>query len=108
MDWSRGLFRLWVAASAAWVLVICVTSGPSYVAELRAVSSPTASQTTERFILPSDRDELQTDEEVGLSQPTTIGVVANAAKVFALPPLILLAVGMTLRWVAVGFRRERS
>ncbi len=120
MNWSRGLLRLWVVASAAWVLLIGVTLGPSYLSELRAISTSTAPQTTGRdkapFVLPSEQDpcdfrcELaqadRADEEDRLRPPTISGLLADAAKWFALPPLVMLMVGITLRWVAVGFRRK--
>ena len=82
MNWRRGFLRLWMVASAAWVLFFSYDLRKTFVANKLS------------------------HEALNLPPPVfTIDDWISVAAILVLPSLVALLLGLTFGWISTGFRR---
>ena len=129
MTYSRGIFRLWIVVSVAWVALAAVSVRPdrsftTYWAfrslPISEQVSATAPQGEKPWKLPegySLRPGQSWNSEAGLSREEllkegqrrrtrSIAELRSFATFAIIPPLVLLAFGVALAWVIRGFNRK--
>lgn len=128
MNWSRGLFRVWLSISAAWLLLVGVFSYQDYPVRYR-VTTPdgvkfeiTASHTlTEAEVTAAAKRQYEalptdyfsraagTDKLKPPAQPINASISdywIDHAELALLPPVVLFVVGWTVLWAGRGFKRQ--
>ena len=112
INWRRGLFRLWIAASFVWL----VSAGALLQEDIRRdvstlrlpVSSfPEGATLIEPPAAKRVVRELQPDEEIFvtvLMSQRAQGNLMFAASVLLLPPILAFALGWAGLWIMRGFR----
>ena len=108
MNWRRGLWRLWLALSLCWIVLVGLFAWQHdgwMPSRTWACFEAKQAQGLNPFDC-SDRDE-----QVRLSRaPVGLADIVAAAKEYAvyalLPPLITFALGLLAAWVVSGFWRK--
>lgn len=95
MNWKRGLFRLWVVATACWISFVLFVQNV-----LAMVSDPLGNW---------DRDKVAQLQAAGFSNSEISSHVLEItltqfAKWAILPPTLLLLLGLGIWWSLRGFR----
>jgi len=91
MNWRRGLFRLWVIVSVAWVAVAYILIDP--------IQAPNQAKIAEAMRQNYSPDQI-TAYLSGLRRDRLIDFGALAM----VPPTLILIAGAIGFWVVVGFR----
>jgi hypothetical protein len=119
MNISRGMFRLWVAISALWVAVVCVTFWDQ-LSEIFTAVEPPKGQGAVALSLEdyacwatrnSDNPFIYPDpghpdwRTLVQAWRTCILYKAQVPAIALGPPLAVLALGFVIRWIAKGFQR---
>jgi hypothetical protein len=104
MDWSRGLFRLWVVCSFAWLL----GAGSLVAYEWSTAPPPNAGCQGQRAgpwcdYQPKAGETLTEAQVFGPPQPKRLPWLGIALCIS--PPLAALIIGRAMLWVGLGFRR---
>jgi hypothetical protein len=98
MDWRRGLPRLWIVGSIAWVLAVLIAYGP-----FQKIVDPIGN--TKNFKVVEARNAGYSDEEIVSYLRKTTAVRFN--ELALAPPLFLLGLGFGGLWVAKGLNSPR-
>ena len=112
MNWSRGLFRLWVAFSCLWI-------GTATVSMYLEAASPRLLPAIPADVIWTKPDHPAAKAEFRASPYDNFSSVVSAPArpwlsdlikryIFAgvLPPFILLAIAFVIRWIGLGFKRH--
>lgn len=119
MNWKTGFIRIWVVASALWIVLIGAVEGPSAWQQL--IYQPTGTKPPECLAAKTARECADLFTKAGKNPFDAFDFadsvfsdqshVANVAKVVGpflytalIPPLGLLALGILVAWVVSGFR----
>jgi len=101
MNWHRGLWRLWIAASALWLLGVGIIAfGDKGIPSL---TNRDCSVLLE-FEIVDTNAKLGPADVARCEESWRKKRIALAAEAFA-PPASVLIVGVLLGWVIRGFRR---
>jgi hypothetical protein len=105
MNWSRGVFRLWLVVSVLWSLAIgglCwieLKEGPFSTGLVTDTVVSTTGEPVTALEGNSFRNLVPVDQVISWRR---------LSLVWFGPPLLTFLFGYTLLWVGRGFRRERS
>jgi hypothetical protein len=116
MNWRRGLCRIWVVGSIAWMLLAgLVTDLPHATKtywDFKQLSTHTAADARAAYARDSSKAEATTDQDAPvLKELGRRLAMADQNSVAFLwvgvaPPLIVLVIGLGLTWAFEGFRRD--
>lgn len=120
MNWSRGLFRLWLVLSTIWLVIAVIVLRPDEEITLYIDSHRKASELAEDLRGYSDQS-MTTEQQAALLQAKEARFMAAHAKTLRhrgniisisvtafSPPILALAVGGGLLWAMRGFREPRA
>ena len=94
---ARGLFRLWVVASILWVLFVSVMTWQTW---------PLDEERSGMTSAPTNDPEFEAWKAKNRIAERRDALVKGAVIAFT-PPVAVLLLGMSLMWVARGFRPEK-
>lgn len=116
MNWSRGFFRLWIAIACLWIGTATVILYQVWQDELSRENMELASLAKKPLssLPPISKDdsnpfarfvaEGRSASEIAVaSAQQRRKSIENFIYFGLLPPLVLLAVGMVIRWIVRGF-----
>ncbi len=101
MNWRRGLFRLWLIATVAWLLVVGGLLLPNDIAlvfKLRHIDSSYSCEDHD----PCDLIEANLAKRRALAEKR---LMRNTPRILA-PPAVLFILGVIGFWIAAGFRKR--
>jgi hypothetical protein len=110
IQWTRGLFRFWLVASIAWVVV---TGAIAYQAVAEWVTHPYWNGDAEQVWGVAVSDECSSDKQIncwvtpGPANVVYIKTTAALAQEWPLilvPPFAALMLGVICRWIVRGFK----
>jgi hypothetical protein len=110
LNWGRGFFRLWLALSVVWIVVL----GYACREDLTLLLEPSVWRTSHRAPVseskstekPIGRDEglmAQLQDKDERSREMQIADAFDSLRTVSLPPLLTLLAGCLIVWVGRGF-----
>lgn len=117
VNWSRGMFRLWLVLSVMWVVLVFVLARPDQnlslyqrLGEGLEVASGILERSGDELVMPdgavrprlnieAERMRLMASQEIERRR-----LIASVSLAFV-PPLVILTIGLLLAWAIRGFSR---
>jgi hypothetical protein len=121
MNWKRGLFRIWLVCTAAWLLLLVIftwndiiaPNTPSSRVFLTPQGFPSVADVTSGKWNPPDAKTFTAEEAIPAieaaappSLSTTIPRLFNVLALGMILPMLTLIVGGAIRWAMRGFRTD--
>jgi hypothetical protein len=113
MNWRRGLWRLWLVLSLAWIVAVGIfawESGTWMFARMAACAEAKIAQGADTFIcgLREHLDEQFELLSIGIADIATTTIFKNIVAWALVPPLIVLGFGLLGVWVVSGFAHRHT
>lgn len=117
INWAKGLFRIWLVLTLIWAGLMFMDQRPDrelkqYMTMRPAVeqAEALASASSDPITLPSGRLSTRAEmasllAELRERQTARWNRIAGYAQAVMIPSLLLLALGMMLRWAIRGFKK---
>jgi hypothetical protein len=114
MDWTRGLLRFWGALSIGWIIVAGLGDRPDvrmqdylakrsdYLSISQMPNGPWLSYRPEYVNLTGEQRVALADAE----RKSALDRLEDSLIELPAPPLILLVLGIVIRWIILGFRAQ--